>query len=138
MAHRRRVRDGAVTFSPRLLFRTGALLPLPACGTCEPEEGQTIPASAGDLHRDRAERGISPVLISEPFCQDFHKNGPPLPVPAEHRARQREATIQLSAIPVPWCCMDALAANVKEVSWRDHSQVGVLCDLECPPTCPFR
>src|ERR1700727_358091 len=111
MAHRRRAGDGSVTFSPRLLFRTYALPPIPAYGTRQPEEGQAVPAGARDRHRDRAERGISPVLIPEALPQDLHKNGPTLPIPAEYRARQGEATIQLPAIPVPWCCMDALAAN---------------------------
>ena len=61
----------------------------------------------------------------------------PFHLPAEHRTRQRQAAILLPAIPVPWRRLDALASNGKEVSRRDHSQVGILRDLVRPPACPF-
>ena len=51
-----------------------------------------------------------PVLIPESLRQDLDQNGSSFPLPAEHRARQRQAAILFPAIPVPWRRLDALAA----------------------------
>ena len=76
-----------------------------------------------------------PVLISESIRQDLNQNRPPFPLPAEHRSRQRKASILWSG---PSRRLHRLAADAKEVSRRDLSQVGVLRDLVRPPTSPLR
>jgi hypothetical protein len=77
-----------------------------------------------------------PVLIPESLREDLNQNGPFFPLPAEQSARQRQTPI-LSPIPVPPRRLDSLAAHAKEISRRDRSQVGILCDLLRPPARPF-
>src|ERR1700681_2127179 len=93
MAHRRRA--GSAPFPSRLLFRTGLLLALPAGRARKSEEGQAVPASAGNRCRNRAERGILPVLMPESLREHLHQNRPPFPFPSKQCARQRQAAILL-------------------------------------------
>jgi hypothetical protein len=86
-------------------------------GACEPEEGQTVPARAGDRDRDGAERGIVLVVIAESVCQGFDQNGPSFPLPSEYGASERQAVILFPAIAVSSGGSDRLAVDSKEV-WR--------------------
>src|SRR5258708_9821746 len=132
MAHRSGVGDGSATFASRLFFRTGPLLALATRGACKPEEGQTVPASAGDRNGDRAERGIMPVLMPESLREDLHQNRAPLPFPGDQSARQRQPPIWAPPI-LTSCRLAVLAAPRKEASSREDSQVAILRDLVGPP-----
>ena len=79
-----------------------------------------------------------PVLKPESLRQDLHQNGPSFPLPAEHGYPASGKRLS--------CCrrfrsprrrLDALAVHAKEVSRRDHSQVGILRDLVRPPASAF-
>jgi len=51
-----------------------------------PKKGQAVPAGAGDGNSNRAERGITPVLKSEPIRENLDQKGPPFPLPVEQGA----------------------------------------------------
>src|ERR1035438_5760938 len=92
MAQRRRA---VGTFASGLFCRMTLLLPSLAG---QPEEGQAVPAGAGDGHGNRTERRVMPVLKPEPIRQNLDPTGPPLPLPAVQAARQkRQAEYLLSA-----------------------------------------
>src|ERR1035441_5746238 len=88
MAQRRRA---VGTFASGLFCRMTLLLPSLAG---QPEEGQAVPAGAGDGHGNRTERRVMPVLKPEPIRQNLDQKGPPLALPAEQRARQGQAVIR--------------------------------------------
>src|ERR1039458_962364 len=113
------------------------LLPLPARGTRQPEECQTVPACTGDRHGYRAERGIMPVLIPESLGEDLDQNVPSFPFPAEQRTRQGQAAILFLAILPSARHPDRFDAHDKEVARRNHSQVSIPCDLVRPLASPF-
>jgi hypothetical protein len=77
-----------------------------------------------------------PVLILKSFREDLDQKGPSFLFPGEQSSRQRQAAIP--AILAPSSSLHALASHREEVSWRDHSQVGILGDLLCPSACPCR
>src|ERR1022692_2236801 len=114
------------------------LLPLPARGTRQPEECQTVPACTGNRHGYRAERGIMPVLIPESLGEDLDQNVPSFPFPAEQSARQGQAAVRFPAILPSARHPDRFAAHDKEVARRNHSQVSIPCDLVRPRASPFR
>src|SRR5439155_23619693 len=113
MAQRRRAGG---TFACGLFLRMALLLPLRSPFAGQSEEGQAVPASAGDGNRNRAQRGIVPVLKPEPLRQDLDQNGSSFPLPAEQGARQGQAAIRWPSISLSRCGADWFAAHVEEVS----------------------
>src|ERR1700676_266216 len=113
MAHRRRA--GSAPFPSRLLFRTGLLLALPAGRARKSEEGQAVPASAGNRCRNRAERGILPVLMPESLREHLHQNRPPFPSPSKQCARQRQVAVFFSP-PLFSRHLDSLPPRLKETT----------------------
>src|SRR5271157_2581996 len=108
MAQRRR--EGG-TFPSGLLFRM-ALLLSPVAG--QPEEGEAVPAGAGDGHGNGAERGVTPVLKPEPIRENLDQKGPPFPLPAEQGARQGQAAIDWEAVPLAGRGADWFALHREE------------------------
>ena len=126
-----RKRTGSATLPIELPF--GTLLLLSLYGrSCQPEEGQAIPAGAGDRDSDCAKGRIRLVLIAEPFRQNLHQNRSSFPLSPENRPRQREATVLLTAILVRWSRLDLLHVHAEEVFRRDHPQVCILGNLLRP------
>src|SRR5437870_4034549 len=134
MAQRRRA---AGTFACGLFLRMSLLLPLRSPFVGQPKEDQAVPASAGDGNRNRAERGIVPVLKPEPLRQNLDQNSSSFPLPAEQRARQGQAAIRWPSLPFSGCGADWFAAQGEEVSRRHHAQVGIACDLAGPLASAF-
>ena len=73
-----------------------------------------------------------PALVPESVLQDFHHQGSSFPLAGEQRARQGEAAVLLSTIPVSGRCGDVLAADGKEIRGRDQAQVGIARNLASP------
>src|SRR4051794_26670890 len=105
--------------------------------TGQSEEGQTVPACAGDRGCDGAERRVVAVLIPEPLRENLHQYGSSFPLPTEQNAGQRQPAILVRAIPVPGRCLERPACDGEEVSGCHYSQVNVPGDLlrSAPSAC---
>src|SRR6266404_7607941 len=90
---------------------SGALFPRPSLWSKplrtaplrEPEEQQAIPAGAGDLACDRAQRSILPRFELKPLIEHFHHNLPIVDSAREQCSRRRQSLVplRLSAIDRP-------------------------------------
>src|SRR5579863_8981296 len=90
----------------------------------EPEEGQPVPARAGHLRCNSAQRTILPALIRKAICQDLDRYRAAAILTVEYGPDTRNtAVVELRFHRSPW--------------WQ-HSHIGIIGNLEGASARSFR
>src|SRR5947207_3786762 len=95
----------------------------------EPEEEQAIPASAGDLTRDRAQGSVTARLKFKPCFEQFHHNLAIVETARQQCSRRRQSPVSLRLSAIELACHDRGNRSGQEFPRSAGAEITILRDL---------